>query len=82
MRVAEPEPGLFQLQGLSRRHTEKEAGKGNFYFSVEFLKNLGSKLVQLTHISVPLTMASHHMVKLYSQQANQLPRVIPSVLIT
>lgn len=66
VKVSDPGLELSDSRVFPGDCTKKEARKGNFYIPVEFLKSLGPKSVQLTHIYVPLTAASHPLVKLQS----------------
>ena len=73
---------FFNSRTVPISYTEKEARKGSFHISAEFLQHLGASSVQLTHIYVPLTTTSYTVVRLYRQQVNQFTWVILSVLIT
>ena len=73
---------FFNSRTVPISYTEKEARKGSFHISAEFLQHLGPRSVQLTHIYVPLTTSSYPIVRLYRLQVNQFTWVILSVLIT
>ena len=73
---------FFNSRTVPISYTEKEARKGSFHISAEFLQHLGPRSVQLTHIYVRLTTSSYPIVRLYRLQVNQFTWVILSVLIT